>query len=66
MSIACGARAQYSTDTRVAFVTRSENSVRKQNVAVLQFFVLFCFVPFLFSALESVMELLGPLSRCDL
>ena len=58
------ARTQYSTDTRVAVGTRSENGVRKQNVAVLQFF--FVVVPFLFSALESVMELLGPLPRCDL
>ena len=34
MRIACGAHAQYSTDTRVSVGTRSENSVREQNVAV--------------------------------
>ena len=70
MRIACGAHAQHSTDTRVSVGTQSENGVRKQNVAVLQFFFIFflffLFLLFLFSALESVMELLGPLPRCDL
>ena len=68
MRIACDAHAQYSTDTRVSVGTRSENGVRKQNVAVLHsfFFFFYLFLIFLSSALESVMELLGPLPRCDL
>ena len=39
MRIACGLHAQYSTDMRVSVGTRSENGVRKQNVAVLHSFL---------------------------
>ena len=51
---------QERPDTWVSVGTRSENGVRGQNVAVFHSFF-FSFFHFYFSALESVMELLGPL-----
>ena len=54
MRIACGAHAQYSTGTQVSVGIQSENGVREQNVVVFHSLFLF-----LFSALESVMELYG-------
>ena len=58
MRIACGAHAQYLTDVRVSVGTQSESGVCEQNVALFQ-----SFSP---AHSESVMELLGPLPRCDL